>query len=568
MLRVLYQGWKCYPTQMLIVCLLATAASGLGNQGLKAQEVSASDRENSPTDPITSEFVSTSEDATKQILQQVEEYNPLNLSQQGNQSLDRVNFVNQLEDVKPTDWAYQALQNLAQRHQCLLAYPDNTYRGNRAMTRYEFAAGLDACLEQIQRQLATVDTGVSGQDLQTLRRLQEEFVGELTLLRRQVDAIEVRTAELEANQFSTTTKLSGEVAFGLSAPLDDSNNETVFQQRVRLALNTSFMGDDLLVTRLTAGNAAQFSYAGGTPENTHTYGLDTGNTIQGDWIAYYTPPINDKLQVYIPAVGGLHVDYAPSISPYLDDYTGASGTLSFFAESSPIYKIGGGSGIAGHYVVNDSLALSLGYLAGGSNSPGSPTTQSGIFNGDYSVLSQISLSLGEKFSLGLTYNHGYHIAGSQLFDLGGGGGVVGTSLANLPSNAAHVTNTYGVETAFEISPNFGVNAFVGYTDVDIVNSGNAEVWFYGLGLAFPDLGAPGNLAGIAVGAQPYVGGYDEVAAPAGFKNDIPLHVEAFYKYQVMDNISVTPGFIWLNAPNQDKDNEDAFIGTLRTTFTF
>jgi carbohydrate-selective porin OprB len=47
-------------------------------------------------------------------------------------------------------------------------------------------------------------------------------------------------------------------------------------------------------------------------------------------------------------------------------------------------------------------------------------------------------------------------------------------------------------------------------------------------------------------------------------------VEAFYKYRVNDNISITPGLIWLIHPEQSptNSNDDAVIGTLRTTFVF
>ena len=57
----------------------------------------------------------------------------------------QVNSVSQLSDVKQTDWAFQALQSLVGRYGCIAGYPDGTYRGNRAMTRYEFAAGLNSC---------------------------------------------------------------------------------------------------------------------------------------------------------------------------------------------------------------------------------------------------------------------------------------------------------------------------------------------------------------------------------------------------------------------------------------
>jgi carbohydrate-selective porin OprB len=81
------------------------------------------------------------------------------------------------------------------------------------------------------------------------------------------------------------------------------------------------------------------------------------------------------------------------------------------------------------------------------------------------------------------------------------------------------------------------------------------------------LGREGNLGAIVVGAEPYLTDLDVPGDP-DFDDDIPFHIEAFYKYQVTDNISITPGVIWLTAPNQNDDNDDVVIGALRTTFSF
>src|SRR6476661_6670986 len=118
----------------------------------------------------------------------------------------QVTSVSQLSDVRPTDWAFQALQSLVERYGCIAGYPDGTFRGNRAMTRYEFAAGLNACLDKVS-ELIRGGTGnfATRDDLAALQRLQEEFAAELATLRGRVDALESRTSELEANQFSTTT---------------------------------------------------------------------------------------------------------------------------------------------------------------------------------------------------------------------------------------------------------------------------------------------------------------------------------------------------------------------------
>ncbi|NER35234.1 MAG: carbohydrate porin [Oscillatoria sp. SIO1A7] len=470
-----------------------------------------------------------------------------------------VNSVDELSDVRPTDWAYSALQGLAERYGCLLGYRDGTYRGNRALTRYEFAAGLDLCMNVMQTLIEEATSEIGSGDLDILARLQEEFAAELGTLRARVDGLEVRTAELEANQFSTTTKLQGEAVFSLSDSFGgdggtgDDNSQPVFQNRVRLAFVSSFTGQDALYTRLDTGNAATLD---GIDQGAFTYSFDNGNQIDLGWLAYYFP-IGDKIQVYLPAAFPLHVDYVPSISPHFDSFTGATGTISSFGESSPIYKIGlaAGAGIGVNYAASEDLMFSVGYLGGNS---ASATPQNGLFNGEYSALGQITWTPGDKFQLGLTYVNAYFNDfddGNAIFDLG-----VGTANARAPFDSATITNSYGVAASYEVSPSVVANAYFGYTDAEQETGGNqdAEIWYYAAGLAFPDLGSNGSLGGLLVGAEPYVGGVDDAA----------LHIEGFYKYQMSENISITPGLIWIGAPNGDKDNDGVLLGVLRTTFTF
>ena len=49
---------------------------------------------------------------------------------------EQVTSISQLSDVKPTDWAYQALSNLIDRYGCVAGYPDRTYKAVRSMTRF------------------------------------------------------------------------------------------------------------------------------------------------------------------------------------------------------------------------------------------------------------------------------------------------------------------------------------------------------------------------------------------------------------------------------------------------
>jgi len=219
----------------------------------------ASSVETSSTAEVSQQpAVLATETKEAQVLAQVNRY-----SNENNTSLNQVTSVSQFSDVQPTDWAFQALQSLVERYGCIAGYPNGTFRGNRALSRYEFAAGLNACLDRVNELIATATADmVTKQDLATLQRLQEEFSAELATLRGRVDALEGRTAELEANQFSTTTKLKGEAIFAVTDAFGSETgkaNRAVFQDRVRLGLETSFTGRDILTTRLAAGNATGFS---------------------------------------------------------------------------------------------------------------------------------------------------------------------------------------------------------------------------------------------------------------------------------------------------------------------
>lgn len=87
-------------------------------------------------------------------------------------------------DVQPSDWAFQALKSLVERYGCTASDPIITFRGNRALTRYEFAAILNACIDRINELILTASSDlVKKEDLVTLQKLQEQFATELAVLR-------------------------------------------------------------------------------------------------------------------------------------------------------------------------------------------------------------------------------------------------------------------------------------------------------------------------------------------------------------------------------------------------
>ena len=233
--------------------------------------------------------------------------------------------------------------------------------------------------------------------------------------------------------------------------------------------------------------------------------------------------------------------------------------------------------------------MTVGYFAG--SNAATPGAGAGVLNGDYAVMGHINANVSDTFGLGLTYVHGYHSGGSPIFaeglsqDNGASDGIVGSFQANSPSslflfdgvnltsgNSATiptVTNSYGVEFSVRPSEMIVINGGVTYTNAILLQTGQADIWSYALGVAFPDLGKEGNVLGLYGGIQPTVrglrGNWDNNAVDL---NRYVWHVEGFYKYQVTDNISITPGVIWVVNPNQGEVRNYDLIGTLRTTFSF
>jgi Carbohydrate-selective porin, OprB family len=462
--------------------------------------------------------------------------------------------------VKPSDWQYKSLQGLATKYGC------NPNLNDKPVSQLEFARGLNACLDRVEPMLAqqpggmpgSAPSGVTRADLEVLQRLTQEYRAQLTEIDGRLVATDKKVAQLQANQFSTTTKLKGEAIFNVAGAVSGSNsNNTVFGDRVRLLFESSFSGKDRLWTRLATGNQPGINSQlrnGPTAEGAQVSDLGLNNAVGLDWLAYQFPVGNTN--VYVSAVNGLHADYAPTYGSSFEDVTGGNGALSNFAESNPIYKIGGGSGIGTNLPLADKglTSLSLGYMAGGA--PNSPIAGAGAFNGDYAFLGQLNFKLGEKFDAGLTYVNSYHTGTNPIYGFGFGTALVGTGRANETVAGANA-NSYGASFVYKASDTLAFNGFVVNTNANKATLGNQNIWSYGAGISLPNFDGKGNLIGLLVGAEPYVGGVGST----------PYHLEGFYKYKYSDNLSITPGLIYLTAPNQTA-NGGALIGVIRTTFTF
>ncbi|MDJ0697053.1 iron uptake porin [Mastigocoleus sp. MO_188.B34] len=518
---------------------------------------------------IKSEVTSVSELSAQQQLQ-------------ADNSMGQVTSVSQFSDVQPTDWAFQALQSLVERYGCIAGYPNGTYRGNRALTRYEFAAGLNACLDRVNELIATATADlVTKQDLATLQRLQEEFSAELATLRGRVDALEARTAELEANQFSTTTKLKGEAIFNLTNAFgdqqadtdDDENNNpdldsnTTFANRVRLSLESSFTGSDNLQVRLQARNIQPNSDETGTDMTRLGFDGDNGNDVEIDKINYAFDL--GPARIKIDANGAEVYENINNFNPNFK--SSGSGAISRYGRFSPIYRLGdGGAGVTASFEASDNLTLSAAYLSPNASSPEDPN---GAFNGSNAVFGQIDFKPSDSLNIGFTYARAYQNGGD--IDLTGS---TGSGFAQDPFRdrtdpdavaPATVSNNYGIQAAFKPSSKITVGGWAGLADTTARSGDNdgadADLFYWGAHVGIKDVGRKGNLFGVIFGQPPKVTDND---IAANEDPDTSYHLETLYKFQVNDKIAVTPGLLVIFNPEHNDNNDTIYVGTLRTTFKF
>jgi Carbohydrate-selective porin, OprB family len=343
---------------------------------------------------------------------------------------------------------------------------------------------------------------------------------------------------------------------------------------VRLNLNTSFTGRDLLTARLQANNITPLGRTRFDPTNptglvgTGILGTNMGRVeFDGDSrnevslsLLRYRFLIGANTNVYLAATGNGFVDLDASaqLNPYFD-----GGAVSLFALRNPIYNYSGGAGIGIRHQFGEGAELNLAYLTSTANNP---ADKNGLTNGQYGALAQFILNLGRSSRIGFTYINAYTpfdtLTPGNEFNLT----ATGSNLSNSNFGTPVSVNAYGLSGTFQLSPKFALGGWVGSANHRYVGRGDGDVWNWAATLAFPDLLKRGNLGGISVGQEPKLTSTFESIGQRD--RDTSLHLEAFYRHRLNDNISITPGVIWVTNPNFDQNNKDAVIGVVRTVFLF
>jgi len=516
-------------------------------------------------------------------------------SQPDEAEAQQVSSVDTFTDVRPTDWAYQALSTLVSRYGCVVGFPDGTFQGGRPLSRYEAAALLNACLDRVS------------EVTDELKRLMREFEAELALLRGRVDGLEARVGELEALQFSTTTRLMGVTAMYINSasgpnkavssavvPLPDGrlgaktpepdplDAAVVFQYSTILGLTTSFTGKDALVVDLYTSNFQPYSASifGFTPNLTGTYStrlsFDAPPYNQRLSVAdlFYRFPIGNAITVKATAAGsevsneliGTNLPF-PAAYPYIQ-------SISRFGRFDPIYyQTLGRPGFSADWQIGSGFNIGGGYFGefGGVIGGGpTPSPGGGSRSTSQAAIAQLSWFPTPKsfrFGTALTYVK----ATAPAHSFYGLSGFTGSQYADQPFGTKYLTNPEGVPTNAATTP-VGINAdhlSLGFGwnvlndlyltgDVGVarataissdatyqVNPGDtASIFEWNLGLAFNNLFGAGNVLTFVVGNPFRVVDHSNDAFPT---EDTPAFAfEWFYRFRVSDNISVTPAIFYLS----------------------
>ncbi|WP_309745428.1 carbohydrate porin [Chamaesiphon sp. OTE_20_metabat_361] len=120
--------------------------------------------------------------------------------------------LQQSVDLKSSDWAFRSFKSIVDRYNCLSPSAETRSNQIQQIDRTKFAKDLHDCTDRIKN-IAEIDPA----DLETLSQLQIEFSTEVTALKGKLERLETDVIKIETQQFSTTTKLSGQAIFAINA---------------------------------------------------------------------------------------------------------------------------------------------------------------------------------------------------------------------------------------------------------------------------------------------------------------------------------------------------------------
>jgi Carbohydrate-selective porin, OprB family len=303
-------------------------------------------------------------------------------------------------------------------------------------------------------------------------------------------------------------------------------------------------------------------------------GYDGGDIVGGTFsnstavsLLKYNFPISSETKIITEVIGAEFNDEYYNFNPALE--SSGTGALSRFGRFNPVYRLSNdGAQVGVDHKFSKELGLALAYGAPIANSAANPslgTTSGGIFNGSNVFFGQLRISPSEDLNLGLIYAHSFHTNGSNL---SGGTGSAGAD--NPFAGAATSANHYSFLASYKLSPSFILSGWAGFTEAnrETAVGGKASMSNYAVSLAFLDFGQKGNNLAFVLGIPPKLTSRSGTGLAASPDNNTSYHLEALYKVKLSDNLSITPGIIFITNPEHNSANPTEYVGSVRTTFKF
>lgn len=438
------------------------------------------------------------------------------------------------------------------------------------------------------KQLATASaciaiTGIT--PATALAQAETQAEQQLKELKERTNALERSVESLEATVFAPTTKLHGTVnlvlganAFGGSwgQQVDKSRRRfggTTLNYDMKLILDTSFTGQDLLRLRLRSGNfdktSNSFSGAGPTvlSQLEVAFQEPAGPNRLGVNRLFYQFPAGD----FRFTLGALvELDDILAINPSRYPYATVLDMMTFGgAIGASNMKLGSGLGASWQ---KNGFAITASYISGNAKN-GNPS-QGGLGNpnSDASASVQIGYNAEQWSLIGI-----YTVLQNGFRAI-----PYGTPLALSSLAVPGTTHAYGISANWEprssgwlplISAGWGINqtnynsskGTPGKVDPTALVQ-TSQSW--SVGLRWSDVLAKGNAAGFAFG-QPVFATRLQNGKAAHDGNTV---WEFWYQYRVSDAIQVTPGLFYLSRPFGQATAQgrsfDQLGALIKTTFRF
>lgn len=463
-------------------------------------------------------------------------------------AMAQVQSVDELSDVSPTDWAYQAVKALVEKYGVISGYADGTFRGDRPLTRYEFAAAVRQVISQVEQQLNQVDLVQAREDFAILRRAIETDTAIAADLQKRLAQLDNQLTQLTQQQFSPTSKLTGQTVGVIT---DGSNANTTILSRTRLTIQTSFAPNSLLVTQLESGNNSNDAI--GQAHDRRQNLLGTQGLLAGgggtDYVGFGSNLRISKLYYSFQPAKDLSLTIGSNLAPrdFIDynRYANDSATnfsSSFFANNplivqNSIDRPGGAGAVLVWKPSRLPLTLRALYVAADADRPQGGITEGGLFGDRNQGSLELEYPIRKNFIVRLQYTQ--------------------ATVNNTNISAGGINAEVLINRQFGVFGRFGFARYNGFNsalnqDLDL----HPKTW--AIGATIRRLFIPGSTAGFAIG-QPFV--------ERDLGNATQTNFELYYSFLLNDNISFTPALMLVTNPN-NRDGNSVFQGAVRVVYSF